>query len=126
MAATPQSQAINGANDLLAIMQQFQSARAAADNWLRQYNASNWSAVWNALATAPANADGSLGTADGSPNTAHPIDTRVASQAGLQTPISAANLVNGAAIVTALDAFFTGGVVATSTRDNVLNLFRAG
>lgn len=126
MGATPQSQAINGANDLLAIMQQLQSARAAADNWLKQYNAGNWSAIWNALATAPANTDGSLGVVDVTPNTAHPIDTRVASQAGLLTPISAANLVNGAAIIIALDAFFTGAAVATNTRDNVLNLFRAG
>jgi hypothetical protein len=126
MSATPQSQAINGANDLLAIMQQLQSVRAAADNWLKQYTASNYSAIWNALATAPANTDGSLGTADGSPNIAHPIDTRIAALVNLLTPISATNLVNGAALLQALDAFFTNQVVATSNRDAILNLFRAG
>lgn len=126
MAATPQSQAINGANDLLFIMQQIQSARAAADNWLKQYTASNYSAAWNAMATAPQNTDGSLGTADGSPNNTHPIDTRLAGAANLVVPLSSNNLVNGAALITALDAFFTNQVVATSNRDAILNLFRAG
>src|SRR4029077_14269975 len=126
MAATPQSQAINGANDLLFVMQQLQQVRATVDNYVRQYTASNYSAAWNAAATAAQNTDGSLGTADGTPNTAHPIHTRLAGAANLSIPISAANLVNGVALLQALQAFFTNGAVATSNRDAVLNLFRAG
>jgi hypothetical protein len=126
MAATPESQAINLANDLLSVMQLLQQARNAGDDFLKKYAAINASTIWNAMATAPQNADGSLAAADGSPNTAHPIDTRVAGQTNLQTPISAANLVNGAALLQALDAFFTNAAVATSNRDAVLNLFRAG
>lgn len=126
MAATPQSQAINGANDLLSVMQQLQQVRATVDNFVRQYVAANYSAEWNAFPTAIAATDGSLGTADGSPNTVHPIDTRVATMANLLIPLSAANLVNGVAIFQALQNFFTGGVVATSNRDAVMNLFRAG
>lgn len=126
MAATPQSQAINGANDLLYVMQQLQQVRATVDNFVRQYVAANYSAEWNAFPTAIANTDGSLGTADGAPNTARPIDTRVAAMANLQIPLSAANLVNGVALLQALQNFFTNGVVATSNRDAVLNLFRAG
>lgn len=124
--ATPESQAINLANDLLAVMQLLQAARNAGDDFLRKYTACNASAVWDAMATCAVNADGSLGTADGTPNTAHVIDTRLTNQAGLLTPLSAANLVNGAALLQALDAFFTNQAVATSNRDAVLNLFRAG
>jgi len=126
MAATPQSQAINGANDELIIMQQLQQVRAAIDNWLKQYTASAYSTLWNAMATTAVNGDGSLGTADGSPNNAHVIDTRLAGAANLLTPISANNLVNGAALFQALDAFFTNQAVATSNRDAILNLFRSG
>lgn len=124
--ATQQTQAVNGANDLLFVMQLIQQARAAADNWLKQYTASAYSTTWDAWPTAAQNADGSLGTADGTPNNSHPIDTRIAALAGLATPLSANNLVNGAALLTALDAFFTNQAVATSNRDAILNLFRAG
>lgn len=126
MGATPGTQAINLANDLLPVMQLLQQARNAGDDWLKKYTALAASTAWNAMATAPANADGTLGAADGAPNNAHPIDTRVAAQAGLLVPVSANSLVNGAALLQALDAFFTNAAVATSNRDAVLNLFRAG
>lgn len=126
MPATPQSQAINGANDLLFVMQQLQQVRATVDNYVRQYVAANYSAEWNAFPTAAVNADGSLGTADATPNTARPIDTRIANVSGLQVPLSATNLVNGVALLQALQAFFTNQVVATSNRDAIMNLFRAG
>jgi hypothetical protein len=124
MPATPQSQAVNLANDLLGVMTQIQAARDAADELLKKYTADNTSAIWNALPTAAQNADGSLGTADGTPNNAHPIDTRVIST--LTIPLPANSLVNGVALLQALDAFFTNGAVATSNRDAVLGLFRAG
>lgn len=124
MAATPQSQAVNLANDLLSVAQQLQAARGAVDDFLRKYTALNLSAVWDALPTAAQNTDGSLGAADGTPNNAHPIDTRVVS--GLNIPLSANNLVNCVALFQALDSFFANGVVAQSNRDAVLGLFRAG
>ena len=107
-------------------MQQIQQVRATVDNFVRQYTAINYSTEWNAFPTAPQNTDGSLGTADGTPNTAHPVDTRVAAMANLQVPLSATNLVNGVALLQALQAFFTNQIVATSNRDAILNLFRAG
>jgi hypothetical protein len=126
MAATPQSQAINGANDLLFAMQVLQQARATCDNFLRQWTANGYGTIWNAMATTAQNADGSLGTADGTPNNAHVIDTRLAGAANLATPISATNLANAVTLLQALDAFFTNAVVATSNRDAIMNLFRAG
>ena len=126
MAATPETQAINMANDLLAVMQAHITARDMGDDWLKKYTAQNTSAVWNAMATTAVNADGSLGTADGTVNNAHVIDTRLANQAGLQMPLSANNLVNMAALLQAEDAFYTNAAVATSNRDAILNLARSG
>lgn len=126
MSATPQSQAINGANDALFCAQQLQQVRATIDNFLKQYVAANYSAEWNAFATAPANTDGSLGTADTTPNNAHPIDTRIAGLANLQAPTAANDLTNLVALFQALDNFFTNVAVPTSNRDAVLNKFRAG
>lgn len=126
MSATPQSQAVNGVNDLLFVMQQLQQVRATVDNYLRQWTANGYATLWNAMATTAQNADGSLGTADGSPNTAHVIDTRLAGAAAMQVPISAVNLANAVTVLQALDAFFTNGAVVTSNRDAVMNLFRAG
>lgn len=44
---------------------------------LVEWNDAGAMTVLNALPTAPVNADGSLGVADGAPNNANPIDTRV-------------------------------------------------
>jgi len=53
----------------------------------------------NAFNTAGATSTGGLGTADGSPNTAHPIDTRTAPGSELIQAISANNI---ASLLTAL------------------------
>lgn len=128
MAATPQSQAIGLVGDELFVAQQLQQAIATVRNHVAQYVATNVSAAWLAMATAPANADGSLGTADGTPNNAHPIDTRVAGLAALPVPLSANNLVSMEAIFQLLLAFFdgTGSTIPVVNRGAVLNQFRAG
>ena len=122
--ATKQSAAVNGANALGALIQSLLSVRSQVNEFVSKYNDENWSAVWNALPTAPANADGSLGTADGTPNNAHPIDTRIVS--ALTFPLAANDFVNGVAALQALQAFFTGGSVATLNRNAVLDLFQQG
>jgi hypothetical protein len=120
--ATQQSAAVNAANALGdLIVNQLLTLRSAVNEYVTKYNDANFSAVWNALPTAPANTDGSLGTADGSPNVAHPIDTRVVST--LRYPRSADDYVNAVAALQALQNFFTGGVVATLNRNQVLDLF---
>jgi hypothetical protein len=103
-------------------MQQLQQARATVDNFLKQYNAIGYSTLWNAMATCLVNADGSLFTADGSPNNAHVIDTRVAGLAGLQCDMAANNLVNGAALLLALDVFFTGSTIITGTTNTTTSV----
>lgn len=74
MPLSPQTQAVatlNEVNALCVLLNQF-LLRAAALNYLP-----NPAPLWQAMATAPLNADGSLGNADDSPNNAHPIDARV-------------------------------------------------
>jgi hypothetical protein len=77
MAATQQSQAIQIANNLCAIdsllMSVYQQMVALDAAWTDTGAAT----VIAAMATAPLLADGSLGTADVTPNVAHPIDTRI-------------------------------------------------
>ena len=124
MAATKQTMAVAAINRLLAIMVQLQATRASINDFVEDYNGANWSAVWNALPTAPANTDGSLGTADGSPNNAHPIDTRIIPN--LNTDMAANDLVNGVAMLQAFQAFLTNSAVATANRNAVLDLFQQG
>src|SRR5579859_8118295 len=122
--ATKQSAAVNGANALGALVQSLLSVRSQVNEFVSKYNDENWSAVWNALPTAPANADGSLGTADGTPNNAHPIDTRIIS--GLTFPVAANDLMNAVAAIEALQNYFTGGAVGALNRNAVLDLFQQG
>ena len=68
-----QQDAISAANDLGNLMTILRFARDQAQAFVTKYNNAGWSATWAAMATAAQNADGSLGTADATPNTAHPI-----------------------------------------------------
>lgn len=93
MATSKQQAAIDFANVLIAAGPQIQSLINFIDGSVKKYNAENYSTIFNAWPTAPQNADGTLGTADGTPNNAHPIDTRVAGLSGLTRNVSANQLV---------------------------------
>lgn len=111
MAATQQSQSIQVANNLcaaasnfLAVFQQMVGLDAAwTDNGV--------AAVLAALPTAALNADGSLGTADGSPNVAHPIDTRIVTS--LQHMLSSNQIGSLKTILDELVSYVNGSAVAT-------------
>jgi hypothetical protein len=114
MANTKQTGAIGAATQLVGLMQQMQSIRASAKAFVDTYNSEAWSAVWNAMATAVPNADGSLGAADGAPNVAHPITV-----GGINK--SATALIAG---VTALQDFLNfcqNAVVATAQRSQTID-----
>ena len=89
MTATKQSQAIQSANTLISNAAQlfalYQSIKANA----QQFSDLNVGGLLNSLSTAALNADGSLGTADVSPNVANPLDTRLY---GLSRSVSANQL----------------------------------
>jgi hypothetical protein len=126
--ASQQTEVINLLNDignLVASIQAPNGVREQVDDIVRKWNSVGALTIVNALATAPANTDGSLGTADGSPNNAHPIDTRI--YASLLYPRSANDFANAVTAFQALQNYFTGGgTVPTLNRDNVLELFRQG
>ena len=136
MPISEQTETINLLNDIgnliigggttsgVVVEPSLEGVRLAIDDIVRRWNATGALTMVNALATAALNTDGSLGTADGSPNNAHPIDTRIYTT--LLYPRSANDFSNAVTAIEALQAFFTGGVVATLNRDNVLSVFRQG
>lgn len=75
MAATPQTQAIQTANSLIALAQQLMSIYQQMVILDAAWTDDAVAGTLAALATTALNADGSAGAADGSPNVAHPINT---------------------------------------------------
>ena len=114
MANTKQTGAVNAATQLVGLAQQFQSIRAAAKAFVDQYNSEGWNNFWNAMATAAVNADGSLGAADGSPNTAHPITVGNVNK-------SATSLIAGVTLLQDFLNFCQNGVVATAQRSQTID-----
>ncbi len=114
--ASKQDQAIAAANALIGIMGSFKSLRQQVNDFVANYNSEGWSTLWNNLATAVQNADGAYGAADGTPNTSHPIDTRVITTLS-KGGITATQLVNAVAMLQAFQAFLTNAAVATANRN---------
>lgn len=115
MADTKQSKAIAAANNALAIAQQLSNIRNAINILLTENTNNGYTTTWSSFATAPFNADGSLGTADSTPNTAHPIDTRVTGLAGLANAVSETQLANLVLAFQQLQNFFGNTAVTTNT-----------
>ncbi len=112
--ATKLDQAISGANALIGIMKQLKAVRLAANDFVTQYTSEGFSTTWGAMATAAVNADGSLGTADGTPTAGHPIDNRVTNLGALATSVTAAQLVAGVTALLNLQKYFTNQAVGTA------------
>lgn len=107
MANSPQTTAVNMANQAIALGQQLASLDDLIGAFMTQYNAIVPDTQWSAMATATAATDGSIsGTPDGSPNNAHPITV-----AGLYK--SRNQLIS---IITAFTQFrnYTGNVAVTT------------
>jgi hypothetical protein len=74
MATTAQSQSIQVANGLISCAQQAMVLYQTLSQLQQQWTDDSVAAIIAAMGTVATNADGSLGTADGTPNVAHPID----------------------------------------------------
>lgn len=98
--ATPQTQAIQIANTVISTAAQVQTLYQNIGNLIQQYNDIGASTYWAQFSTCATNSDGSLGSADGSPNTAHVMDTRVVT--GINRAISANAL---SALVSVYESF---------------------
>lgn len=106
MANTPQQNAINLANSLLAVMGSLSNLKQQIDQIVSIYNAEQVNTVWSAMATAALNADGSLGAADASPVTTHPITVGSINK-------SEAQLISGMTCIEQLQNFFNNVAVTT-------------
>jgi hypothetical protein len=120
MSATQQSQAIQVANNFCAnaaaILAAYQEIIALDAAWTDNGVAN----VLNALATAALNADGTLGTADGSPNNAHPIDTRL--YPTLQHTMSSNAIASLKTVIDNIVTYVNGSAVsATPSARAILN-----
>jgi len=104
--ATKQDVAVAKANELINTLGLLKQIRSAMNDFLTQYNGEAYNTTWAALATAPQNTNGTLGTPDGSPVPANPIDTRVAGQA-LSKAVSSNQLVQGVVLLQNLQKFLT-------------------
>lgn len=111
MPATPQSQAIQVANQLVGLSQQlvslYQQMVALDATWSDQ----NTSTVLAAMQTVALNPDGSLGAVDGAPNPAHPLNT--ATYTGLQRALSSNQIGQIKTILDGIVAYVGGNAVTT-------------
>jgi hypothetical protein len=120
MAVNPQTQAIavinqleNLAIQLMAIYQQMVVLDAA---WVDNSMAN----TINALGTVVLNADGSTGAADGTPNTAHPIDPN--KYPSLSRTLSATQITQLKTILDNIVTYVNGSAVsATASARAILN-----
>lgn len=114
MANTPQENAINLANNLIAVMGSLNAVKQQIDQIVSTYNAEQISAIWAALATAALNTDGSIGAADATPVTTHPITVGNINKSWSQ-------LISGVTLIEQLQSFFNNAAV---TQANYLQTIR--
>lgn len=111
MSATPQSQAIQTANQIMSLSQQllgiYQQMVILDAAWTDDAVATTIAA----MATTALNADGSPGTADGSPNVAHPIN--LATYPTLSRAVSSNQIGQAKTIMDGIVAYVGGSAVST-------------
>jgi hypothetical protein len=116
---TKQTRALNAANSLMSIAQQLAALRATINQFVTQYNSEGYGTTWGNLATCAQNSDGSLGTADGSPTSGHPIDNRVYTTLNKAVPATA--LTSGVTLIQQLQNFFGNSAVTTGNYNQTVD-----
>lgn len=125
MPATQQSQAIANANTVLSLSQQLltlYNAIIAANN---AWNDDASLTVLQNMGTVALNADGTLGTADGTPNNAHPLN--IGTYTALSRAVSVNSLASALTQLNAVVAFVNGSQAGpTAGVRSVLNQVTGG
>jgi hypothetical protein len=114
MTTTLESQAIGVANTLLMTAQSLVALVNTINATSTEYTQLTLGTVFSAMATAAVNADGSLGTADATPNAAHPINPAAlltAQGLTLNRAISATDLGSLLTFLQAVASLAAGNVV---------------
>lgn len=107
MAATPQTQAIQVANQLINLAQELISIYQAMVILDAAWSDQGVASTLAAMATATLNADGSIGAVDGSPNVNHPINP------GLTRAISSTQISQIKTIMDGIVNYVGGSAVTT-------------
>lgn len=122
MATAPVDIAISQANQITSFCVQLNQMLNLAKALQSQNAVTPFATAWNALKTAVLAADGTLGTADGSPVQTNPIDTRVAGYGALQRNNSSADFQGGLQAVVDFVTFMSGAQVnANAARQAQVN-----
>lgn len=105
--------AVQYANQIANIVQQMRNIRVNVAE-IQAINANTpLGNLWNALNTTALAGDGSLGTADATPVTTHPVDPRVYPALN-RGQVSATQLASGLALVLAFDQLMAGTAVSSN------------
>ena len=123
-AATKQTQAIDAVNRLISASAQLRALYDTVAQLTSQTTNQGLAALLAALPTAAPNADGSLGEADATPVSDHPLDPRVL--VGLNRACLVSELTETKAALTELLAFMDGAAVATKARKAIVDVLIGG
>lgn len=125
MSANQQSQAIADANAIMGLAVQLVGLYNAITSANQAWNDHSALTVLQAMGTVAQNADGSLGTADGSPNAIHPLDTT--KYPTLQRAILSSDLGSILTQLNAVVSFINGSAIGpTAGVRSVLNKASGG
>lgn len=109
---TIQSQAIQNANTIMNLATQLlslsQQVTIVNNAWLDDATAN----TLNAMGTVALNADGTLGTADPSPNTSHPLN--LALYPTLNRALSANQIASMLTVLNSIPSFVAGNAIAST------------
>jgi hypothetical protein len=113
MAQTVQTQVIEDANTINALASQLLNLATQVNLLTASWNALNGATVMAAMGTVAQNADGSLGTADGSPTSGHPVNPAL--YPALSRATSAYNYGATLTILQQVATLCAGSAVATQS-----------
>jgi len=111
MAATQQSQALQTINTIFSAAQQLSNLNVLIQQIDASWTDDSVATVIAALQTCPLQADGSLGTPDGTPNAAHPINP--ASYPALSRANSSNQIAQAKTVLDGIVAYMAGQAVTT-------------
>jgi hypothetical protein len=108
MAATPQTQAIQVADQLISLSQDLMGVYQAMLQLDAAWTDQGVAATLAAMATSALNADGTIGTIDGTPVSSHPINAT-----GMSRAISSTQLGQLKTILDGIVSYVGGSAVST-------------
>ena len=114
MATTQETQAANTANTIINLTGSMLAIKQQIDAVSTQWTNLGVANMVNAFPTAPLLTTGGLGTADVSPNVAHPIDTRTTDGALINRAIAANDIASMLTYLQGLSTAIGGGAASAN------------